>query len=479
MSTHPGSSSSLKAFYIKFINSLLENRNIKFSSYYEKQLRKRIYKMVFTHTTNNIFDIKPKEIIHSEKPVLVYDYLEPIPKFCVRFIIYNPQSIPLLKQFQLIQENSPTKGDKEWELNKTYYIPINYEDKNRKEQLLRYMLKFMKLEACELQKDLGFHYVFTDKDVSLSGYHSFLKVRDGNTEQIYYPLLGGIGDYLIAVPVLQYAFNNGLIHGCIFMKEGPQNVVRDIITCFIPSMRFVNMDIIFIEEIISLLQFDLLKSKLSFFEKLCSDLSCAVGQEIIPKAVFQEFKSLPYSTSVFVENIKKQTCCSYVIGFQRVSKTQNEFGQIAKEWSWENTERFLKMCLDNGIYVVNFEPSDKYRNRYPFCLGGMTIKEITSIIKEFDAFVGIDSCFGHLCAISNVPNLIMMQRNSVGFELAAERFIPLANNITLFPDSFKEERITADIVFDHLYDILHNKAPLQNVYIPLSEKILGRDYKII
>lgn len=156
----------------------------------------------------------------------------------------------------------------------------------------------------------------------------------------------------------------------------------------------------------------------------------------------------------------------YVIAMQRLSDTRTAEGCPVKELSLKVIQKFIVTCTQHDIAVINLEPGEAHTGLYTADYSSWGFQKIFNLLQNVDLFIGVDSCFGHACALLNVPSITCLVTNASWYKMTCRWYIPITSNLTLIPKNFEKERITSDVLFNMAQKILSGE-------ITLSEKLLS------
>ena len=167
----------------------------------------------------------------------------------------------------------------------------------------------------------------------------------------------------------------------------------------------------------------------------------------------------------------------YVIGLQRISTTTDQQGNRVKEWNVEEAKIFILLCGQMRIGVINFEPSEK-SFVFDYDCGQIPFPEVFQWLAAIDLFVGIDSSFGHACALIGTASLTMFISSDPLYVSNSLFFMPHSNNYSLFPDN-NTQQIAGKRVFAIVYDILTGKKKLDKNFTPMKLKKEMVHYELV
>ena len=194
-----------------------------------------------------------------------------------------------------------------------------------------------------------------------------------------------------------------------------------------------------------------------------------------PEYIYQIFRNKFYGNSKNFERFRYTY--DYIIGLQRFSNKICK-NKRYRYWDVNETARFIRLCHENHIMVVNVQPGDQQdKLNYDLDLSYLNICEVFQKLYSLDAFVGIDSCFCHGCALTGTNNITLI----IDYERRQHslKYLPLSFNYTLIPEDYDGSLICAEKVFSILYDILDNKKILSNQYKSIADRKEFVDYEYI
>ncbi|NOU63238.1 hypothetical protein GC096_04150 [Paenibacillus sp. LMG 31461] len=171
-----------------------------------------------------------------------------------------------------------------------------------------------------------------------------------------------------------------------------------------------------------------------------------------------------------VDSLKKEY--RYVISIQFFTSTE-----IFKNWPEAYALRFIELCKANGIAIINVAPCMyKYENIIDISLN--TFYDIYHVISKVDLHVGIDSSFGHMAAMSMTKSLtiwcghgpLWYPVNDGVFQLS---YRALRLNYSVYDEGENKEKITPEIIYSIMCNILDEKIELKNDFISYDDSVNG------
>lgn len=309
---------------------------------------------------------------------------------------------------------------------------------------------------------------------------------------------GGNGDYLIVVPIIDYLLSSTLVSVefitdqkqiAYLSSQFNQNIVykskKDI---YIESCK----DFSLINQMLELFAFSESKNEnffdeirysqnqTDYFESVTNRISHLFGiPKVSPSLIFDTYTSKKnfYSTNVLPNWLYEKY--RYLICFQRISSVGKlPDGTYTKEWPYHLSIEFIQLCHDFDIGVINVEPEDKNQLPYDYDISHLNIKDVSCVINSINAFVGIDSCFGHACALTKIPSITLYTYNGIKKDRIFE-YLPISMNYSIIPTYLNSRIISAYKVFEILQKILTGDRILEDRYITLDQKKEGVHYEFI
>lgn len=321
--------------------------------------------------------------------------------------------------------------------------------------------------------------VFRDIKTYVTYNGQFISViQDNGKEKIFFIQNGvglGLGDYAIQLPILYYLFLKNKLHGILYCNYKVAELTASLVGK-LPLLYQKYNDSLMGED--SLLK-DCYLGFLSYFEWLCITAQNVSKLPICVSEVYRIWtQTIKKNCNVHskIHDLKKQY--KYLIGFQRVSKTNN----FLKAWSIENTKELIKKCYTENICLINFSADDHEYDIYPYSLHDVDIFQIVDYFYDIDLFVGIDSFFGHLSALLSIHSVSIFEFTSTVFpqyEIFAEKYLPISNNYAIVAKYFLPNRISSKKVFDIIKQVLSGKKIIRNNYTYMVDKKEGIHYEII
>lgn len=301
------------------------------------------------------------------------------------------------------------------------------------------------------------------------------KKKIGKEKIIFFA--GGIGDNFILIPILYYAQNHGTKLPIILTYS--YDVIKYLTNSmnqlyFIkPNVEYENIMMIIKADFFDTIKLDI-NNKESIFEETCKYFKAnGYIDTSDPVEILNDFKkNFPHHWY----KSKSDKSSTYKVAFQRMSTSINIYGKYAKVWPKSECRKFIKQCAENNIKIINIAWDNEMENEYPENIGHQTFEEVLEKLKDVDAFIGIDSSFGHACALLGTPNITLFVSDDIKYQYYSFRFMPISMNYSVFTEN---GYITAEKAFDVLWRVLHFKINLKEHYISLDQKVEKRHYEII
>lgn len=333
-------------------------------------------------------------------------------------------------------------------------------------------------------------YTFTLKDIlHIETHYFFVFTQTGAAQNMLSALLvqGGIGDIFIQIPIMHYLLNQKpadtrmiFVDDCsripilhTFLENSRVIPISELnITFKCLTKLIVNLHCIISElhkvpkEFIAALSYEQ-----SMFENICYQ-SIDDKRESLPRYVFQTFlnmsarQTLPPIPEWGLISQKHKT----VICLQRISS-------LDKEWPLEQARRFIMECHKHRIAVINIAPDETEKDLYDYDFSIYPIQLIISLLKQADAFVGIDSCFGHACALIQKNSLTLFQSKIEHFQKLSLAFLPVSKNYSIIPRDYACKAIPYAQAFDCLYKILNGSIQTHQGFLGFHERKENIDYE--
>ena len=203
-------------------------------------------------------------------------------------------------------------------------------------------------------------------------------------------------------------------------------------------------------------------TSITFFEDLCNQFADIGYIDTNDPQII-----LDHLYSIFPFHWKKQSNNRYKVAIQRIS-TSKELNKILKEWPISETRKFIKLCNENNIELINVGLNDSIQDEYKINMASNSYYDILSMLQTVDAFIGIDSSFGHACALVGTPSITLHISNDLRQKTYSYRVTPINMNFSIYTN---ENNISAEIVFEYLTKLLFEKICLRSVFIPLDQRL--------
>lgn len=148
-------------------------------------------------------------------------------------------------------------------------------------------------------------------------------------------------------------------------------------------------------------------------------------------------------------------------------------------WPEENVQKFIQLCKNQNIVVINLAPYPNI-NQFDLCdISGIDILSLLTCISFLDAVVGIDSVCGHMAAVLGVPNISLWNQSTpVAQHEMRVSFRPIRMNYSLVHVSNDFSRIMPEMVVERLVQILDKNIQLKQEWITIDDTIndIGVEY---
>lgn len=377
-------------------------------------------------------------------------------------------------KIQLYQYDKSISQDKS-KIVKAIYCCIN----EKRTHIPYFIDKIYYLIGCNfnlkniLQIDTHYFFLFAEKSLAQNTLCALL-------------VQGGIGDIFIQIPIMDYILNRKSTDISIILVENrgiistisifienfkviPINELSITFKCLTKIIRNLNCIISELhkipEEIITASSY-----KQSMFENICYN-SIDDKREDLPQYVFHTFlMNNQYTLPPIPEWNTISQRHTTIICLQRIS-------DLNKEWPLEQARPFIMECHKHDITVINIAPGETQKELYDYDFSLYPIHIILSLLKYVDAFVGIDSCFGHACALLQKNSLTFFQSNDEYCRKLSLAFIPISKNYSIIPRDFACKDIPYDQAFNCLYKILKGSIQTHQGFLGFHERKENIDYE--
>jgi hypothetical protein len=157
-------------------------------------------------------------------------------------------------------------------------------------------------------------------------------------------------------------------------------------------------------------------------------------------------------------------------------------------WSIRKVEEFCKLCKDMNIGIANLsvpnentvDMSNVFTMDNVFDLSHFTILDLSQVIYQCNAFVGIDSSFGHLAGLLNKPSITLWEDNSpILFQTYPVGYRVIRNNFSFSKKEKNQDNIDPSIVISKTIDILTGIYSLKREFITFKDSTDMLDYVTI
>ena len=293
----------------------------------------------------------------------------------------------------------------------------------------------------------------------------------------------GIGDFFILLPLLRRLIRRLEQNGRqIFLLLAENCLVKSIINCFFPSIRYV-----YVPD----------WHHLSLYHRWCllSGLFADVFNLQLNGTTSRHFANHMHAYEIF----KKQTGIHEPIDFDEVASWFRHVITTSTQTSekrrinslMEGQEDFIalqvwtgpldkdnpraadphmayelcRLCQHAGYRLANTTPYPTGRYTLPGCIqtDGLSLMGALYLVSHARMFMGIDSCMGHAASLLGIGSVTLWSRYQSPLEIYAQKLIisfrPLRNNISIVPDP-PDTPIDASLVFDVVNKMMHKKIPL-------------------
>jgi|GEM_PF-5345076 hypothetical protein len=309
---------------------------------------------------------------------------------------------------------------------------------------------------------------------------------------------GGSGDYLIVVPIIDYLVASKMISIELITD---QKQIENLASQFNQNIAYKSKkdiykesckDLLLINQMSELFAFSKPKNEdfydeiryfenqSDYFESVVDRLPLLFGMpKVSPSFIFDSFTRKENFCNINIIPNWLYEKYRYLICFQRISSAGKlTDGTYAKEWPKHLTNEFIQLCHEFKIGVINIEPADKNQLPYDYDISHLNIKDVACAFKSVNAFVGIDSCFGHACALTKIPSITLYTFNGIKKDRIFE-YLPISMNYSIIPAYLNSKKISAIKVFTILQEIILGDRKLEDGYISLKEKKEGIHFEFV
>lgn len=299
-------------------------------------------------------------------------------------------------------------------------------------------------------------------------------------------LFGGYGDYFIYLPILVYLAKHTEKLICVSDDNSKTEILRKLlpdikilqIGCDIttsPVYYEVYKTLVRTNHIKPEYPFTALDSNLDYYEQLTYHLLERVEPLSVYSAFVKLYETFPATITSEIHKLKSKY--KYVIGLQRLSSSILVHNKPAKEWSIKRAKALIKKCNAYNIAVVNFEKSDYGKLPVNADYGYLDLQTCFDNFRAIDAFIGIDSCFGHIAGICAIPNIILFGSRAEVFEVKSKYFMPVYKNFSFLSLENQCADLSEKIVLQKLLDMLMHSP--ETKLLPFRDKKCDIDYKYV
>jgi len=144
----------------------------------------------------------------------------------------------------------------------------------------------------------------------------------------------------------------------------------------------------------------------------------------------------------------------YVVGVQFYTYDDN-IAHIGRTYNYELAQRFINLCRDNNIGVVNLSEYAGHILKSDLDVSHLTINELFPVVNQIDIVTGIDSCCGHIAGALQKKNLILLGRI---INDSSQR--PYSMNYTIVSEKGDVNTITPEDTYRIMMNILEGQLVL-------------------
>ncbi|MNW37823.1 hypothetical protein D3C74_148760 [compost metagenome] len=182
---------------------------------------------------------------------------------------------------------------------------------------------------------------------------------------------------------------------------------------------------------------------------------------------------LSYDIDTKLQRLKQEIEPKPIIGFQFYTSSDE-----MRSWQYGRVQEFVSLCKDRyNLICLTPHPYGEIDGLEDFSDVG--IVELFPLIRQLDAFVGIDSCSGHIAGILGIPNLTLWglidpyrffaTAYSENYPISFRTF---SMNYSLVPRDGVLENISGDLVFQRLQQIMNHEIKLKKQRITIEDTIM-------
>lgn len=185
----------------------------------------------------------------------------------------------------------------------------------------------------------------------------------------------------------------------------------------------------------------------------------------------------PFDSLSLLSSMKESG--SALIGFQYFTDTdkhiQSRFQTTTKCWSPQKAQEFVDLCNNSGLTVINLSRTEvELQGVLDF--SHLKVHEMFGIVKNLDAMVGIDSCFGHIAAVLGTKNITVWGCNYPDRFLDGNpdydiSYRPIRLNYSIADRNTDIENISASLVHQRLMDLLADQLAVKQEVITYQDTL--------
>ena len=314
---------------------------------------------------------------------------------------------------------------------------------------------------------------------------------------IGYFICGGDGDMLIHIPILYHIQKQAQDKGTKIKLFTDIEKKLKVLHYFFPDAdillsqcilfsRFINRSFILKDfykyraipetvDDIKILDHDL--SINSFFELTCNEFYA--GEDgYTARHILNSYKKYFIKHKKNAKKFQENASFKYWVCLQRNSGSKVNNLRV-KYLPWSFMDDFISLCHQNSVGVINIDPDEENGSKYDYNYSDLGLIEIFDLLCSVDAFLGIDSCFGHACALLNIPSVSCLSSTFTTFQLLGPSYRPISNNYSFIPINPDKPSFDANKVFCVLHNILKGNLVLSNEFIPTKELKEFHEYEFI
>lgn len=434
-------------------------------------------------------------------------------------LLYDKDDHQIYERLQKLLKNHciiHIKQKETWEYFKKSGVPIVYVDKKDTEDVILQKVRLyneyvdsrhQSLEILYIEYTWKLNRIHFFNDIMLKKYRKlqFIGIKDvfakkpilvfsdnqverkKDDEYTHFIFYGAIGDTMIILPIFYFLIEkykhenqklNFILHYTInydfikyFLNDFESTVIYEKPFNFKTTTEFAlkeyqNFKLVDTIKICAKLFGN--KEYKSFFELLCEESNFEIT--ITPNTLLKKFKQhLHIKVSEKLNKIKNNH--KKVICFQRMSGTRDMMtSEIAKQIPINIAKHIIDYCIKMDYAVINIEPAETNKDLFMYDLSNNSLPEIVEILNGADLFIGVDSCFGHICALIDTPNIICHGSTCPWYKYFSPAFMPLSHSYSFLPKDMNYNNLDPDRINTVLNEVLSGKRYFCTDFTPFEQR---------